>query len=302
MSATSSAPPLVVTRPSRRQRGFWTRRTLIVVFLFLFLIYFLLPLFWLIVSSTKSDADLFSTFGLWFGGEFNLLTNIHDVFAHDGGVYREWLWNTIYYATCSALGAALIATLAGYTFAKFRFPGRNLVFSLVLGSILIPITALAIPTYLLLSNIGLINTPFAVILPSMVNPFGVYLMRVYTEQALPDELLDAARVDGANEIRIFLSVVLRIVAPGFVTVLLLSFVGAWNNYFLPLVMLSKPDYYPLTVGLASWNDLASAGGGSQVLFSIVLTGSLIAVVPLIAAFLLLQRYWQSGLTFGSIKS
>jgi multiple sugar transport system permease protein len=272
------------------------------IFLFLFLIYFILPLFWLIVSSTKSDADLFSTFGLWFGSGFDLFTNINAVFTHDGGVYREWLWNTAYYATASAVGSSLIATLAGYTFAKFRFPGRQFIFALVLGSILIPLTALAVPTYLLLSNIGLINTPLAVILPSLVNPFGVYLMRIYTEQSLPDELLDAARVDGANEFRIFVSIVLRIVAPGFVTVLLFSFVGTWNNYFLPLLVLSKPDFYPLTVGLASWNSLASGGGGSQVLFSIVLTGALIAIIPLMVAFLLLQRYWQSGLTFGGVKA
>ncbi len=299
----SDAPALEqLPAETRSRKGYWTARTLTMVFLFLFLIYFLLPLFWLIISSTKSDADLFSSFGLWFGAEFNLFTNIHDLFTHDGGVYREWLWNTAYYATCSAVGSALIATIAGYTFAKFRFPGRNVVFAMVLGSILIPLTSLAIPTYLLLSNIGLIDTPLAVILPSLVNPFGVYLMRVYTEQALPDELLDAARVDGANEIRIFVSVVMRIVGPGFVTVLLLSFVGTWNNYFLPLVVLSKPDYYPLTVGLATWNSLASSGGGSQVLFSIVLTGALVAVVPLIAAFLLLQRYWQSGLTLGGVKA
>ncbi|HWE61881.1 MAG TPA: carbohydrate ABC transporter permease, partial [Chloroflexota bacterium] len=161
---------------------------------------------------------------------------------------------------------------------------------------------LAIPTYLLLSQVGLINTPLAVILPSLVNPFGVYLMRIYTEQALPDELLDAARVDGANEFRIFVSVVLRIVAPGFVTVLLFSFVGTWNNYFLPLLVLSKPDFYPLTVGLASWNSLSSGGGGSQILYSVVLTGALIAIVPLIVAFLLLQRYWQSGLAIGGVKT
>jgi multiple sugar transport system permease protein len=115
-------------------------------------------------------------------------------------------------------------------------------------------------------------------------------------------LLDAARVDGANELRIFVSVVLRIVAPGFVTVLLFSFVGTWNNYFLPLLVLSKPDFYPLTVGLASWNASAGAGGGSQILYSIVLSGALLAIVPLIAAFLLLQRYWQSGLTFGGVKA
>ncbi len=293
--------PMSAPAPGPR-RGFWTRRTLIMVFLLLCLIYFIMPLSWLIVSSTKTNADLFTTFGLWFGSGFNLFTNIHDVFARDGGVYREWLWNTVYYATCSAVGASLVATLAGYTFAKFKFPGKRVVFALVLGSILIPLTALAVPTYLLLSKIGLINTPLAVILPSLVSPFGVYLMRIYTEQAVPDELLDAARMDGANELRIFVSVVLRIVAPGFVTVLLLSFVGTWNNYFLPLLVLNKPDLYPLTVGLASWNALAGEGGGAQILFSIVLTGALIAVVPLIAAFLLLQRYWQSGLTFGSVKA
>jgi multiple sugar transport system permease protein len=295
---------MAVSSPVRGRgaRGFWSTPTLIMVFLFLFLIYFIMPLIWLIISSTKSDADLFTSFGLWFGNSFNLFTNIHAVFTHDGGVYREWLWNTAYYATCSAAGSAFIATLAGYTFAKFHFPGRNLIFALVLGSILIPLTALAVPTYLLLSDIGLINTPLAVILPSLVNPFGVYLMRIYTQQALPDELLDAARIDGANEFRIFFSVVLRIVAPGFVTVLLFSFVGTWNNYFLPLLVLSKPDFYPLTVGLASWNALASGGGGSQVLFSIVLTGALIAIVPLIAAFLLLQRFWQSGLTIGGVKT
>ena len=298
----TNAPASLAPLGKRPVRGFWTRRTLVIVFLFICLVYFILPVFWLIVSSTKTNADLFTTFGLWWGGSFNLFANIHDVFTYTGGVYREWLWNTIYYSVCSAVGASLIATLAGYTFAKFHFPGRQIVFAMVLGSILIPITALAVPTYLLLSNIGLINTPLAVILPSLVNPFGVYLMRIYTEQSLPDELLDAARVDGANELRIFASVVLRIVAPGFVTVLLFSFVGTWNNYFLPLLVLSKPDLYPLTVGLASWNDSAAAGGGSQVLYTIVLTGSLIAIVPLIAAFLLLQRYWQSGLTFGGVKT
>jgi multiple sugar transport system permease protein len=292
--------------PAERAAGIrvpgWTRRGLATLLLFLFLCYFILPLVWLIISSTKSNDQLFSTFGLWFAGGFNFFTNLHDVFTHDNGVFGQWLWNTAYYATSSALGASLIATLAGYTFAKFRFPGRQILFAVILGSILVPITALAVPTYLLLSKAGVIDTPFAVILPSLVNPLGVYLMRIYCEQALPDELLDAARVDGAGELRIFLTVSLRILAPGFVTVLLLSFVGTWNNYFLPLLVLSKPELYPLTVGLAHWNDLAAAGGGSQILYSIVLTGALIAIVPLIAAFLLLQRYWQSGLTFGGVKA
>jgi multiple sugar transport system permease protein len=165
----------------------------------------------------------------------------------------------------------------------------------------IPQTALVIPIYLLLSRVGIIDTPLAVILPSLVSPFGVFLMRIYAEQAVPDELLDAARVDGSGELRIFFGVAFRILAPGFVTVLLLSFVATWNNYFLPLAVLSNQNLYPLTVGLAQWNSLASAGGGAAVAYNIVITGALVAIVPVAIAFLVIQRYWQGGLTFGAVK-
>jgi multiple sugar transport system permease protein len=276
------------------------RRVLATLLLLVFLVYFVLPLFWLVVSSTKSNDDLFSTFGLWFAA-FNLPRNLRDVFTYDGGVYLMWLRNTALYAVTSGVGTALVSTLAGYAFAKYRFRGRGFLFAAVLGSIMIPQTALVIPIYLMLSKVGIINTPLAVILPSLVSPFGVYLMRVYAEQAVPDELLDAARVDGAGELRIFWSVAFRILAPGFVTVLLLSFVATWNNFFLPLVVLSDQKLFPLTVGLAQWNSLASAGGGSQVVYSIVITGALVAIVPVAAAFLVLQRYWQGGLTVGGVK-
>jgi multiple sugar transport system permease protein len=216
------------------------KRVLTTVLLAVFLVYSLLPIFYLVVSSTKDTTDLFTSFGLWFAS-LNLPENLRDTFARDDGVYWNWLWNTAYYSVCSALGAAFISTLAGYAFAKYRFPGRIPVFAVILGSIMVPQTALVIPTYLLLSKIGLIDTPLAVILPSLVSPFGVYLMRVYAEQSVPDDLLNAARVDGAGELRIFWSVALRVLMPGFVTVLLLSFVATWNNYFLPLVVLSTPS-------------------------------------------------------------
>lgn len=279
----------------RRKRGVNT------VLLFIFLIYTFLPLFYLIVSSTKTNAELFSTFGLWFTSSFHLFSNLQEVFTHDGGIYLSWLWNTLYYSVVSAIGATFVATIAGYAFAKFRFRGRTLLFALILGSIMIPQTALAIPIYLLLSKVALVNTPLAVILPSLVFPFGVYLMRVYAEQSIPDDLLDAARVDGAGEFRIFFRVALRILAPGFVTVLLFSFVFTWNNYFLPLIVLNDPTLYTITVGLAAWNSQASAGGGAQALFPLILTGSLVGIVPIILAFLFLQRFWQGGLTFGSLK-
>lgn len=281
---------------SRRNR----RRTFATLVLLVFLVYFLLPLFWLIVSSTKSDAQLFSTFGLWFA-HFNLIQNLHQVFTYDGGIYLTWMGNTALYAISAGVGAALFATMAGYAFAKYSFRGRGVLFAVVLGSIMIPQTALVIPIYLLLSKVGIINTPFAVILPSLVSPVGVFLMRVYADRAVPDALLDAARVDGASEFRIFRGVSFRILVPGFATVLLLQFVATWNNYFLPLVVLSTPKYYPLTVGLAQWNSSASAGGGASVIFSIVVAGALVAVVPVAIAFLLLQRYWQGGLTAGGVK-
>jgi multiple sugar transport system permease protein len=166
---------------------------------------------------------------------------------------------------------------------------------------MVPLTALALPTYLLFAAANLTDSVWAIILPSLVSPFGVYLMRVYAADAVDDSLLEAARIDGAGEFRIFGTIGLRLLAPGLVTVLLFQLVATWNNYFLPLIMLNTPSLYPVTVGLASWQATASGGGGAQVLFSTVLTGSFVSIIPLIVAFLFLQRYWQSGLATGGVK-
>jgi multiple sugar transport system permease protein len=168
---------------------------------------------------------------------------------------------------------------------------------------MVPTTALAIPTYLLFSKVGLVNTPWAVILPSLINPFGLYLMRIYAEEAVPAELIEAARMDGAGELRIFARIALRLLAPGLVTVLLFTLVTTWNNYFLPLIMLNDPKLYPVTVGLSSWADQAqnAGGGASSGMLSLVITGSLLSIIPLVVAFLFLQRYWQSGLSAGAVK-
>ena len=258
-----------------------------------FLAYFLLPLFWLFVASTKSASDLFSTFGLWFADDFHLLQNIRDLFAVrtlDGGTYLVWIRNSVVYSVTSAVAAALLATAAGYGFAKFRFRGREALFWFVLGSVMVPTTALAVPTFLLFSKVGLTNNPLSIILPSAVSPFGVYLMRIYAEAAVPSELIEAARLDGASELRIFRSIALRLLAPGFVTVMIFAFVATWNNYFLPLIMLSEPKWYPLTVGI---RQLGNTG---------IIVGSLLAVAPMILAFVLLQRYWQSGLARGGVNT
>lgn len=273
---------------------------LAMAFLFVATVYFLLPLYWLIISSTKTTSDLFSTFGLWFSHSWNLGANLQLLFTYSDHIYVRWLANTFLYAGVSALVGTTLSAMAGYALAKFVFPGRNLIFSIVLGAILVPATALVLPLYLLMSAVGLANTYWAVLLPSIVSPFGVYLSRIYAASSVPDDLLDAARVDGAGEFRTFATVVVRIMGPALVTIFLFQFVAVWNNYFLPLVMLSDNKLFPLTVGLQTWNS-SNGGGGQQFLFSLIITGALVGVIPLVVGFLFLQRYWRAGLTAGSVK-
>ena len=273
-------------------------------FLLLLVIYFFLPLWWLIVASTKSTAALFNGTGgtLFFDKSFNLFENISQLFSYQGGIYWRWLGNSFLYAFTGGIGATVLAVLAGYGFAKYRFRGSTFYFAVLLGSVMVPMTALVIPTFVLMSNFDLVNTIWAVILPSLLNPFGVYLMRVYVQDSIPDELLDAARVDGASEFRTFRSVALPLLRPAVVTVLLLSIVGTWNNFFLPLAMLANTKLFPITVGLGLWQGQASGNNsGGANLWGLIITGSLVSIIPLVIAFLALQKYWQGGLSVGALK-
>ena len=274
------------------------------VLLAFLVVYFLVPFWWLIVNSSKSSAGLFGGGNaLWFSGDIDYVENIKQLFTYGGGIYGRWLFNSALYAFVGGIGATVLAVLAGYGFAKYRFAGRRFAFAIVLGAVMVPTTALVIPTFILFSKIDLTNTIWAVILPTWLNPFGVYLMHVYAREAVPDELLDAARVDGAGEFRTFLRIAVPLMRPAMVTVLLLSIVASWNNYFLPLAMLSDNRLFPVTVGIGLWQSTASTYGaaGGQSLWSIIILGSLVSVVPLIIAFLTLQRYWRGGLSIGSLK-
>jgi multiple sugar transport system permease protein len=288
----------VVRRSRRTHRN---RRSVVLTLLTsIVVIYTLLPLSWLVINATKTQEGLFGSFGLWFSGDFALWENISQTFTYDGGVFTRWLLNTLLYVIVGAGGATLLATLAGYGLAKFDFVGKRAVFAIVIGAVAVPPTALAVPTFLLFSKMGLTDTPWAIIIPSLVSPFGLYLMWTFSSEAIPKEILESARVDGAGEFRTFFRISLPLLAPGVVTVMLFNVVTTWNNYFLPLIMLKDPDWYPLTLGLNSWNLQARTAGG-EAIFNLVITGSLLTIVPLIAAFLLLQRYWQSGLAAGSVK-
>jgi multiple sugar transport system permease protein len=317
MTATGATPTTkaVVTEPNRasRTRSRVVRRAraaggprgrksgLLTAVMVVFTVYSLAPLFYLIVNSTKTQGQLLSTFGLWFGNGFDLFQNIHDTLTYNGGIFLQWFGNTLLYVVAGAGGATILATVAGYGMAKYAFPGRRAVFAIVLGAVAIPGTALAVPTFLLFSKVGLTNTPWAIILPSLISPFGMYLIWNFAVEAIPTELIEAARVDGAGEFRIFWTIAMRLLMPGVVTVALFAIVATWNNYFLPLIMLSDPRWYPLTVGLNQWNAQAT-GAAAQPIYNLVVTGSLLTIIPIVAAFLFLQRFWQSGLAAGSVKA
>ncbi|KAA8815163.1 ABC transporter permease subunit [Bifidobacterium callitrichos] len=266
----------------------------------IFAVYCLFPFVYLLINATKTQADFTSTFGLGFGKTFALWDNIVTVFTYQDGIFGRWLVNTLLYVVVGAGGATLLAIMGGYALAKFRFPGRKAVFAVIIGSISVPGIALAVPQFLLFAKLGLTNTPWAMIIPSLISPFGLYLMWIFSDQAVPTELLEAARVDGASEFRTFWQISLPLLAPGIVTTSLFTIVATWNNYFLPLIMLKDADWYPLTIGLNQWKDQASTAGG-QAIQNLVITGSLITIIPLVIAFLALQKYWQSGLAAGAVK-
>jgi multiple sugar transport system permease protein len=266
-------------------------------------VYFLVPFWWVIVNSSKDAPGLFGGGNpLWFADRIDFLGNLRQLFTYDNGIYGTWILNSTIYALAGGIGATVLAVMAGYGFAKYRFAGRRFSFSLVLGALMVPATALVIPTFMMFSEFGLTNTIWAVILPSLLNPFGVYLIHVYVRDAIPDEILDAARADGAGELRTFLQVAFPLMRPAVVTVLLLSAVASWNNYFLPLAMLSDNRLFPVTVGLGLWQGIASANNaGGTSLWSLIIMGALVSVIPLVIAFFTLQRHWRGGLSIGGLR-
>lgn len=290
-NATTTKPPTI---RSRRDASVPSRVT-VTALLALSAFYFLLPLWWLLVSATKPFGEQFSGTGLWFDG-FGLFGNVARLGSHDGGIFWRWMLNSVLYCGIGALLGTAFSALAGYALAKYRFPGRGLLFGVVLAAVLIPKVLFTLPLYLMFSGVGLMDNPLAVLLPSMVSPFGVYLCRVFAAQSVPDEVLEAGRIDGAGEFRVFRSLSVRMMLPALVTVLLFQFVEIWNNYLLPSMVLGDDRLQPVTVGLVGWNASHVA-----VPPALVVVGSLVSLVPLLLAFLSLQRFWRAGMTAGAVK-
>ena len=288
----TATPTLDRTTSETRTRG----GILPTIVLLIGAIYCLVPVVWVVVASSKSPGELFSTFT--FAPGTGLLQNISDLFAYGDGQYGHWALNSLLYAGVGAVLSTVVSAMAGFALAKYDFPGRNLIFYSILGGVLIPGITLAIPQYLLLSGLGMAGSYWSVLLPSIISPFGIYLCRVYAQAAVPAETIEAARIDGANEWRIFTRVAVPMMIPGMVTVFMLQFVGIWNNFLLPFIMLSDENKYPLTVGLYT---LLAKGSGEASLYSLAITGAMLSIIPLVALMLFLQRFWQLDLISGSLK-
>jgi multiple sugar transport system permease protein len=280
-----------------RARGGALRGAVPTGILLLGAIYCLFPVSWVLIAATKTPGELFSTATLDIGS--GLWSNIADLLAYRDGVFLLWLLNTFLYAGVGAALSAAVSATAGYALAKYRFPGRNLAFNLLIGGILVPAVVLAVPQYLLLSRAGLADTYWSVLLPQILSPYGIYLARIYTTAAVPNSLLEAARIDGAGHWRIFSRVALPLMVPGLVTIFLFQFVAIWNNFLLPFIMLGDDRAFPLTVGLYT---LLAAGANQPSLFNLILTGAMLSIIPLVALFLTMQRYWRTDLSSGAVKS
>jgi multiple sugar transport system permease protein len=291
--AVETAPVVQNKGPQRRRARTAALPTAI---LLLGAIYCLLPVAWVVIAATKNNEQLFNTFT--FAPNGSLFGNLRSLWSYAGGVFWHWMVNTALFAGGGALLSTVVSAMTGYALAKYRFRGKALIFNLLLAGVLVPPVVLAVPQYLLLAKVDMTNTYWSVLLPSVISPYGIYLARIYANAAVPDEVLESARVDGCREGRLFARIAVPMMVPGLVTIFLFQFVAVWNNFLLPFIMLSDENKFPLTVGLFT---LLNRGSYQPALYSLVVTGALVSIIPLIILFLALQRFWRTDIAAGAVK-
>ena len=205
---------------SNRSAGRSAGMTIVVTGLLVIVaLYFIVPVYWVLVAASKTSEDLFSTFGFWFAPNFALWENLTRVVTYDNGIFVRWFLNSVLYAGVGSLIATYLAAAGGYALAKYKFKGSNLIFGIILGGVLVPGTATALPLFLLFSQLGLANTYWSVLIPSLVSPFGLFLCRIYADATVDDALLEAARLDGATGWKQFTKVTVPTIRPAIVVVL-----------------------------------------------------------------------------------
>ncbi|KFE71981.1 carbohydrate ABC transporter permease [Hyalangium minutum] len=249
------------------------------------------PLLWMVSVSFMAPGEASSSPPPLFPHQATL-ENYRQLFAQTR--MGRGFANSLFLATAATLLALLFNVSAGYAFAKLRFAGRERIFRILLGALIIPAQVAMIPLFLLLKSMGLVNTYLGVLLPSVANVFGIFLVRQYA-LSIPDELLEAARIDGAGELRLFWSIVLPALGPILVTLAIFTFLGSWNDFLWPLIVLTDDDRHTLPVALASLTREHVQDS------ELMMAGGVITVLPVLALFLVLQRYYIQGLLAGSVK-
>jgi len=284
----------------------WSGRTVTGVVLLAFVVFFIVPLIWLLLAMTKSGGALVRQGPFSFGSWHDLVANWDQLTSFQDHAIGQWLFNSALYSLGALALTLVISIPAGYAMALTKFRGRRTLLVVTLVVMLIPNTALVLPLFLEMNAVGLVNTALAVVLPYSFYPFGVYLAYIYFSSSIPSSLLEAARIDGAGELQVFLRIALPLATPIVALVGFFSFVQNWNNYYLPFVMLPSSGKYPVQVGLSTllastpaFNP-SSAGSESIELPALALA-TVVSVLPVLIIFLFSQRFLVAGLTAGGTK-
>lgn len=275
----------------RNQMQMWGK-VLPAYFILLFLsIIMLFPFVWMLSSSLK---DVTQIYRLKLFPERPTLENYRYILFSTSTKFPQWFLNSVIVAICTTASVLFFDSLVGYTLAKFRFPGKKIVFFLIISTLMIPTEMLVIPWYAMARALKWVNTYWGIMFPGMISAFGVFLMRQFMS-TIPDDLIDAARVDGLGELRIFITVVLPLVAPALATLAIFNFIGNWNAFLWPLIAASKPRMFTLPVGLANFSGEA----GSD--WHYIMTGAAVAMAPLIFVFLIFQKQIVKGIAMTGLK-
>jgi multiple sugar transport system permease protein len=251
-----------------------------------------MPFVWMILGSFKSKGELLQVPPTWWP-EAGTLDNYRALFAKES--FGRYFFNSVFVAICVTIGNLIFCSMVGYALAKLTFRGKKLVFTLVMATLLIPGMVTFVPLFVMVANLGLIDSYPGLILPFLVTPFGVFLMRQFIIE-LPDDLLDAGRIDGASELRIFRQIILPLCGPGVATLGILTFLGSWNNFLWPLVVAQTQEHYTLPVALALFST-----GQNVTNYGLLLAGATVIVVPIVIVFIIFQRRFIEGIASTGIK-
>lgn len=272
------------------------------IILLLAAVYFVVPLVWIIIASMKDTNSLLSTGILQIPRKIVLIHNLSFLSHFQHSIYWRWYANSIIYSAGVGLLTCLVSAMCAYPLAKHVFRGKESIFRLIVASLMIPGTVIAVPLFMLEKQMGLVDSYFGIILPMAVSPFGVYFLRIYIRDVVPDEIIDSAMMEGANQWTTFWAIVVPMIRPALSTLLLISFTTTWNNFFLPLVLLHDPNLYPLTLGIQTWLSVINSIQASEApWYPLIITGCLLSILPMVIAFVFLRNAIVRGLIEGGIK-